>query len=78
MQYHTYFVENPPPEECFKGVSIDYSCTLPVDEGSAEMCTGDLAPDAQFGAWIAMTVLAAIVVALVVIGAIITLKQIRQ
>ena len=66
------------PEECFKEVSIDFSCTGALDEESPALCSSDQRPDAQLSAWIAMTVLAATVVALVAVGAVLVVRQIRQ
>lgn len=67
-----------PPKECFEEVSIDYSCTGVLDEGSAAICVGDQTPDAQIGAWIATAVLATTVIALVVIGAVVTVRIMKQ
>ena len=68
----------PPSEVCFKEVSIDVSCTLTVDEGSAAFCVGEERPDAQLGAWIAMTASVATVVAFVAIGAVVACQMMKQ
>ena len=69
---------DPLSEECFKEVSIDGSCTLPLDEGAATFCVDcEQFPDAQDSAWISMTVLAAVVLALVATAAVLAWK-IRQ
>ena len=66
----------PPSEVCFKEASIDGSCTLPLDEGAATFCVDrEQFPDAQDSAWISMTVLAAVVLALVVTAAVLAWKN---
>ena len=49
-----------------------------MDEGSAAFCVGDERPDAQLGAWIAMTASVATVVAFVAIGAVVACQMMKQ
>ena len=70
----------PPASECFEEVSIDDSCTFPVDEGAATLCVGpEQTAAAQESVWIIATaVLTAVILALVAIAAVLIVRKIRQ
>ena len=67
-----------PPDDCFKEVSIDGSCTFLVEEGAATFCVGAQHPDTQEVAWVAVAVFAAVVLALVTIAAVWTVRRIKE
>ena len=68
----------PPASECFEEVSIDDSCTFPVDEGAATLCVGhEQTAAAQESVWIiATTILAAVILAIVAAGAALIVRKI--
>lgn len=73
----TIFAGRPAPE-CFEEVSIDDSCTFLMEEGVATLCVGpEQTAAAQESVWIiATTVLAAVILAIVAVGAVLMVRKI--